>query len=503
MNNWSDTFISYHQVNLNYYNNNSNQFSQNNNANSINTSNNNFISNRNFQLRNPNNNNYSNPNFRNRYPNNNDQFNNANNNLLPKTNPNFVNRNDIITNNNTNNKNMNNINTNTINTNIINRNNNNINTINSNIINRNTINTNNNNTNTININNNIKFSGNENKKNRPKAKKNKELKIQSNLKLMELLNKNGESLYQYITTQKGSKDLQDFLKTINEKEVEILLHKLKIYLSDIIMDKYGNYFCKQLFLICLPYQRIQILDSIKERFIEISNNIYGTYPLQHLIEIINMPEEKNIVLSYILGNELILALNSKGTYILQKFISITKEGERFELNNNLLNLIDKLIINQSGVCVLIQLIKYSKDQKILQNIADFITKNGPLTYIQHPYANYIVQILLCKSSDMPFCKEIINTIIQNYLSLSMQKFTSNIVEKCLKYGSQETVKIIFDSIINDEKLESLLSNNYGNYVLEKLISRLNYEEKLIFTKAMTKSRKGKDIPNIIKNVLCK
>ena len=488
MNKWSDTFINYHQATLNYYNNNANQFSQNNSINSINTFNNNLNSNRNFQLRNANTNIYSSSNFRHRYPNNINQSTNTNN-LLQKTNLNFANRNEISKSNNKNNNfyanntNTNNINTNTINTSIIN--------------------INNTSSNNFNKNNYIKFPRYENKNYKPKIHKNKELKTQSNIKIMELLNKNGESLYQYITTQKGSKDFQEFLKTINEIEVEILIFKLKIYFSDIIMNKYGNYFCKQLFLICLPSQRIQILDSIKERFIEISNSVYGTYPLQHLIEIINLPEEKKLVLSYILGNELLLALDTKGTYILQKFISSTKEEERVELNNNLLSLIDKLIVDQFGVCVLIQLAKYSKDQTILQKIADFVTKGGPLTYIQHPYANYIVQILLSKTSDMPFCKEIIDTIVQNYLSLSMQKFTSNIVEKCLKFGSDETVQKIFNSIINEEKLESLLNNNYGNYVLEKLISRLNYDEKMTFAKAMTKSRKGKNIPNIIKNVLCK
>ena len=485
MNKWSDTFINYHQVNLNYYyNNNDSQFSQSDDGNSINNSNNNIVSNRNFQLRRTNNNNYSIPNFSHRPTNSSNKSTDTNNNLT-ETNQNLINRNDIIKNNNTKNFNFNNNNivTNNINTNIIN--------------------INNKSNNSINTNNNIKFSRNDNKHNKSKTKKNKDIKIQSNIRIMELLNKNGESLFQYVTTQKGSKKLQDSLKTINETEVELLIYKLKIYLSDIIMDKYGNYFCKQLFLICLPSQRIQILESIKERFVEISNNTYGTYPLQHLIEIINMPEEKKIVLSYTLGNELILALNAKGTYILQKFLSATKEPERIELNNNLLNLIDKLIFDQFGVCVLIQLIKHTENQKNLKKVADFITKGGSLKFIQHPYANYIVQILLSKSSDMPFCKEIINTIVQNYLSLSIQKFTSNIVEKCLKYGSDENVKAIFNSIIDEEKLESLLNNDYGNYVLEKLISRLDYEEKLTFTKAMTKSRKGKNIPNIIKNVLCK
>ena len=41
-----------------------------------------------------------------------------------------------------------------------------------------------------------------------------------------------------------------------------------------------------------------------------------------------MPEEKKLVLKYILGNETILSFHSKGTHILPKYISNTKDEDR-------------------------------------------------------------------------------------------------------------------------------------------------------------------------------
>jgi hypothetical protein len=241
---------------------------------------------------------------------------------------------------------------------------------------------------------------------------------------------------------------------------------------------------------------------MKNHFVEIANSSYGTHPLQNLIEIINMAEEKKIVLNYILNNESILALDSKGTHVLQKFISCTKDEERSELNQNLINLIDRLIINPFGVCVLIKLVKHTKDKSIPKKIANYITNGDPLSFIQHPYANYAVQILL-SNTDLSDCDIIIETIIQNYLSLSMQKYSSNVVENCIKFGKESTIKTIFKSIIEQEKLESLLNNNYGNFVLEKLIARLNKEEKIIFIKKIEKLGKTKVISNTIKSLLYK
>ena len=48
------------------------------------------------------------------------------------------------------------------------------------------------------------------------------------------------SLYNYLITQKGSREVQTALKKIKENEVEILINKLENYISDITIDKYGN-----------------------------------------------------------------------------------------------------------------------------------------------------------------------------------------------------------------------------------------------------------------------
>ena len=327
-------------------------------------------------------------------------------------------------------------------------------------------------------------------------------KSNSNISLKKLLEMNELNLYNYIITQKGSRDVQNILKKANENEVELIISKIKKYFSDITIDKYGNYFSKKLIQICLPSQRIQLLESINNRFVEIANNSFGTHPLQCLIEIINMPEEKKLALNYILNNEKELALDSKGTHVLQKFISCTKDEERNELNQNLIKIIDQLIINQFGVCALIQLVKHSKDKNIAKKLANYITSGDPLSFIQHPYANYAVQSLLI-NTDLTYCDVIIDTIIQNYLSLSMQKFSSNVVENCIKYGKESTVKKIYKNIVEQEKLESLLNNNYGNFVLEKLIARLNKEERMVFIKKIEKLGKTKVISNTIKSLLYK
>ena len=338
-------------------------------------------------------------------------------------------------------------------------------------------------------------------KHKKNNKKNKKEKQDENSIIKKMLNMSDYSLSNFLKNQKDSRDAQNALTNMKEKEVDLLINKLKNFISDVTLDKYGNYFTQKLIQICVPSQRLKLIQNLEGHFIEIANNTFGTHPLQSLMEIINMPEEKKLILKYILGNETVLSFDVKGTHILQKYICNTKDEDRYELNINIINLIDKLIVDISGVCVLIKLIKHTKDKIILEKVAKYITTNEPLFFIQHPYANYAVQSLIMNPLALPYCEKIIETIVNNYLSLSMQKFSSNVVENCIKYADENSVKKIYNAIIDQEKIESLLNNNYGNYVLEKLIERINQEDKIKLAKKIEKYGKNKILSNCLKSII--
>ena len=327
--------------------------------------------------------------------------------------------------------------------------------------------------------------------------------INNKMTKKKLLEKNSENLFEYIITQKGSRKAQNLLNKMNEIDVENLLNKLIPNLSLIMTDKYGNYFSKKLIQICTFSQRIKILKNLDNNFIRISKDIYGTHPLQYLIELINMPEEKNIVLNYIINNELELSIDKRGTNVLKKFIISTKNEERNKLDENILNIIDKLIINQYGAIILICLIKNSKNKDLIhKTIVEYISNNKPLFYIQHPYSNYVIQALLLYTN-MEYCEDIIKTISNNYLALSLKKNSNNVVEVLIKCAKSSIIKKIFNDVLYKNNLEYLINNNYGNYVLEKLIGKLNKEERNMIINKLEESRLKEKISNSIKFLLYK
>ena len=345
---------------------------------------------------------------------------------------------------------------------------------------------------------------NNNINNNNQSKSDNQIKINSNSKMTKerLLEMPSENLFIYLTNQEGSRQGQNIINKMKENEVDILLNKIFPYLSEIFKDKYGNYFSKKLIQIVVPNQRIKLIKNLENNFILLSKSLYGTHPIQFLVETINMFEEKNLILNYIINKTLELALDQRGNCVLKKFIISTKDEERKELNKNLIQNIDKLIFNQYGVIILISLIKHSKDFFIHKQISDFIINNNPIYFIRHPYSNYVVQGLLIYT-DLKLNEEIIKIITNNYLVLSLQKNSNKVVENCIKYGKRSIAKKIFKDLLEKNNLECLLNNYYGNFVLEKLIVKLTKEEKNMVIKKIEETGKIKEVNDVIINLLNK
>ena len=75
--------------------------------------------------------------------------------------------------------------------------------------------------------------------------------------------------------------------------------------------------------------------------------------MQSLMELMNMPEEEEIVKEAILDPKDILRLcmDISGTHVIQKIIFGIKENNREHMNETILNNLEKLVLDSNGVCV--------------------------------------------------------------------------------------------------------------------------------------------------------
>ena len=94
--------------------------------------------------------------------------------------------------------------------------------------------------------------------------------------------------------------MQKYLKRFPSHIRTILIKKISPYIDKLMSNTYGNYFCQKLYNISDLQQRIEILNSIKDSFLDISKNNSGAHAIQFIIGSVQDTQEKKIILDCII-----------------------------------------------------------------------------------------------------------------------------------------------------------------------------------------------------------
>ena len=91
-------------------------------------------------------------------------------------------------------------------------------------------------------------------------------------------------------------------------------------------------------------------------------------------------------------------------------------------------------------------------------------------FVKNPFANYVVQFVLKLQN--PYTNRLISEeLMGDLINLSKQKFSSNVIEKCLEHNTTEMNQGMVSCIISKKAfIFDLLIDQYGNYVIQKCLA---------------------------------
>jgi len=126
-----------------------------------------------------------------------------------------------------------------------------------------------------------------------------------------------------------------------------------------------------------------------------------------------------------------------------------------------------------------------KDKEKSAFIIQKITENS-VDLAQNPYGNYAIQTAM-ESFEPSTLFPIIESIKGKYSQLSMLKFSSNVIEKCIEKANLKQREEIVKELTSPDKLVGLLKNNFANFVLQKTLSLIEGDLRREMIKAMEDS----------------
>lgn len=125
-----------------------------------------------------------------------------------------------------------------------------------------------------------------------------------------------------------------------------------------------------------------------------------------------------------------------------------------------------------------KVIKFTEDLATRKRLIKVIAKHAA-KLLMDPYGNYVLQESLDNWGEAdPDNKEdpvncffagIFNSVVGKIEKLAVQKFSSNVIEKCLERANDHFRKIYIKEIIYGDPI-AIMKNSFGNYVFQKSLA---------------------------------
>lgn len=281
--------------------------------------------------------------------------------------------------------------------------------------------------------------------------------------------------------QYGCRYLQKSLDDLEKQDflIGVIFQELGGSLDDTMMDPFGNYLCQKLAEVCDESQRTALLRILSPDLSKISKSMHGTRAIQKLVEFISTQEQIELFSCAIRNDVISLITDLNGNHVIQKSLS------KFRPHDNLNFIFDaicadntmfsRIAMHRHGCCVVQRCLDNGNAEQTELILRSTLRNLIDLT--QDAYGNYVVQYTLQPSLSRNYFLTVVNALLPHIIGFSLQKFSSNVVEKCLKMGDDEVKTQILNEIIPVENLIKLLRDSFGNYVIQTCLDCARSKQK--------------------------
>ncbi|KAL4346632.1 hypothetical protein GQ457_17G004130 [Hibiscus cannabinus] len=276
-------------------------------------------------------------------------------------------------------------------------------------------------------------------------------------------------IYLIAKDQHGCRFLQRLFDDGTRQDVQMIFKEIIDHVVELMMNPFGNYLMQKLLEVCNEEQRMQILLMVTEepgKLVKISLNTHGTRVVQKLIETLKTRQQISLVISALAPGFLSLIKDLNGNHVVQRCLQcLSSEDNNFIFDAAATYCVD-IATHQHGCCVLQRCISHSTGE-YKKKLLEEISANG-LLLAQDAYGNYVVQFIL--ELKIPSATSTLTSQFEgNYVHLSLQKFSSHVVEKCLIVLTDDGQSRVIRELLSATHFEQLLQDPHANYVVQTAV----------------------------------
>jgi hypothetical protein len=271
-------------------------------------------------------------------------------------------------------------------------------------------------------------------------------------------------IYPLTKYQAGCRFLQKKLEEQpDQQHVTLVFNEVFDHLIELMTDPYGQYLVPKLMKHCDKAQRQAIVTKIAPKIVTFACHTYGIHGVQKILEYLT-DDQVAVFVDVIRPSTIQLSKDNKGNYLIQSFLKqFSAERNQFIYDAINAHCVD-VATHKVGCTLVNRCIDYANETQLNALISQIASHC--LDLVQDQFGNYVVQHIL--STKPHFAPKIILAMLGHIPELSVQKFSSNVIEKCLQVSVSSSPDLYAQIIkeITDADLLALLQDRYANFVIQ-------------------------------------
>ncbi|KAF5111344.1 hypothetical protein DV454_004669 [Geotrichum candidum] len=290
--------------------------------------------------------------------------------------------------------------------------------------------------------------------------------------------------------QYGSRFIQQRLETASSEEKDTVFKELQTDSLQLMTDVFGNYVIQKFFELGNQVQKSIIAKQMEGNVLRLSLQMYGCRVVQKAIEHV-LTDQQAVLIKELDGHVLQCVKDQNGNHVVQKAIESIPAKHIAFIIDAFQDQVFPLATHPYGCRVIQRMLEHcepASKRMLLSELHKVI-----YDLIEDQYGNYVVQHVIERG--YPADKEKVMLIVcSSILAFSRHKFASNVVEKCIIYGSDEQRDQLIEEILRPQQpaapasasagtgadnagpaaasvipLTIMMKDQFGNYVIQKLL----------------------------------
>jgi hypothetical protein len=300
--------------------------------------------------------------------------------------------------------------------------------------------------------------------------------------------------------QVGCRLVQQALDEEGPMAASLILTEGFPFWGEAMIDPFGNYLFQKILEKVTPEERIMLINSVSSRLVNASLNLHGTRSVQKVVELCAQDEDyfhgrksldsfgnhihqtaSDILVKALLPAAARLCIDSHGNHVIQRILlKLSPKHSKFVFNAVAASVSD-VARHRHGCCV-IQRCLDSPASASRTHLVERIVEKA-LELMQDAYGNYVVQYVLDVCADQ-YVHTVCESVVGRVSLLAIQKFSSNVMEKCFERCSDRVREEFIAEICDSERIRELMMDPFGNYVVQRALSVATHDQAMRLVEAM-------------------